>query len=183
MGDKPSKEDSKLFRQVIQGVKPLKESNKIITRPNPVSKEVHHTSLSHKKQQNLELFPLTDTHTLRYDAEEILSYKQTGLSSKQWQRLRGGYHSIEATLDLHGLTKEHARNALNEFILKCLKNHFRHVLIIHGKGGKTYEKPVLKNQVAHWLKQSPYILAFHSAKGRDGGTGAIYLLFKSHGLS
>lgn len=40
--------------------------------------------------------------------------------------------------------------------------------------------PVLKTHVAYWLPQHSDVLAFSSAQSRDGGTGALYVLLKSH---
>ena len=53
------------------------------------------------------------------------------------------------------------------------------IRIIHGKGlssGK--QKSVLKTYINHWLSEHERVLAFHSAKAKDGGTGAVYVLLK-----
>jgi len=53
------------------------------------------------------------------------------------------------------------------------------IRIIHGKGHRSSsQKAVLKTYVNHWLQEHERVLAFHSAKVRDGGAGAVYLLLK-----
>lgn len=97
---------------------------------------------------------------------------------KRLTALRSGEIVSEARLDLHGLNPDSARTSLCDFIEKQTLQGKRCVLIIHGKGSKHGEAPVLKNHVNHWLQQLPQVLAFHSAIPRDGGTGALYVLLK-----
>jgi len=52
------------------------------------------------------------------------------------------------------------------------------MLLIHGKGGYEGAPPVIKNLISRWLPQFDEILAFHSAKAKDGGHGAVYVLLK-----
>jgi DNA-nicking Smr family endonuclease len=53
------------------------------------------------------------------------------------------------------------------------------VRIIHGKGNRSNHKgPVIKTKINNWLRQHERILAFHSARPVDGGTGAIYVLLR-----
>ena len=55
----------------------------------------------------------------------------------------------------------------------------RCLLVIHGKGYYSSSgEPILKNLLKNWLPLQPDVIAFHSAKPKDGGTGAIYLLIK-----
>jgi DNA-nicking Smr family endonuclease len=52
--------------------------------------------------------------------------------------------------------------------------------IVHGKGNGSWQKqPVLKVKLNHWLRQRDEVLAFCSARGNDGGTGAVYVLIKN----
>ena len=56
----------------------------------------------------------------------------------------------------------------------------RCVRIIHGKGSRSEEgQPVLKHKVNYWLRCRDEVLAFTSATGRDGGTGALYVLLRN----
>ena len=99
-----------------------------------------------------------------------------GLDGSTTKKIRSGKFSIEATLDLHGLTQSQAHQSLNQFISKAVKNDLRMILIITGKG--ISGNGVLRNQVPIWLKSSdcsPHILAFSQAQAKDGGNGALYV--------
>ena len=112
------------------------------------------------------------------NSDSILIYTKSSISRKQLIKLRNGQISLQAQLDLHGLTEESAKDTLCEFIIKQYSLGNRSLLIIHGKGSKHGEAPILKNLINNWLRQIPEILAFHSALGRDGGSGAVYVLLK-----
>ena len=101
------------------------------------------------------------------------------MQKKVFRKLKRGQYSIEAELDLHGLTKVEAEEQLNMFISEIRDQGIRCVRIIHGKGyGSTNKGPVIKPLVNRWLQQRSEILAFCSARPADGGTGAVYVLVK-----
>jgi len=112
------------------------------------------------------------------NSDSIIVCSKSSIPHKQLIKLKNGQIPWQARLDLHGLNEESAKDALCEFIIKQLNHGNRCLLIIHGKGSKHGEAPILKNLVNRWLRQLPEILAFHSALGRDGGSGAVYVLLK-----
>ena len=105
--------------------------------------------------------------------EDYLFFSHSGLQEKTIKKLRQGKMPIAAILDLHGMTIPQAEDALQEFLLMCQQEELRHVLIIHGKGAG-----IIKNTVNTWLRDYPDTLAFCSAKPKDGGSGALYLLLR-----
>jgi DNA-nicking Smr family endonuclease len=108
-----------------------------------------------------------------------LSFTRAGVQQSAKQQLKQGRYRPEAKLDLHGSTLAEAATELNEFVCQCVQNKYRCVLIIHGKGTLSKnKKPVIKSAVAGWLKKDKRILAYSSATGQDGGTGALYVLLK-----
>jgi len=112
-------------------------------------------------------------------SEEALSFRRSGIQKRLFSRLRNGHLSIEAELDLHGMTIPLAHDALARFLQECQQFKLRCVRIIHGKGwGSKHHKPVLKTKLNTWLQQDESILAFCSAPIEDGGTGAVYVLLK-----
>lgn len=110
--------------------------------------------------------------------ETPLHFQRCGISKKRLNELKNGQYRVEAILDLHGRTPDAAETAMTDFILAQSTLERRHVLIIHGKGGRHGEAPVIKNLVNRWLPQYPQVLAFHSALAKDGGTGALYVLLR-----
>lgn len=109
--------------------------------------------------------------------DEDLSYRRPGVGADVLARLRRGHWSIQAQLDLHGLRRDEARQALAEFIVDAARQGWRCVRIVHGKGlGSPGRTPVLKAKVQRWLVQSDAVIAFAQASGPQGGAGALVVL-------
>jgi DNA-nicking Smr family endonuclease len=86
---------------------------------------------------------------------------------------------VQGELDLHGLTVPAAREALVLFLQRCLRERWRCVRVIHGRGLRSKNgEPVLKSKTAIWLSQRQEILAFCQARPADGGAGAVLVLLK-----
>ncbi len=80
---------------------------------------------------------------------------------------------IEATIDLHGMTTERARNSLLAFLRVARQKKQRCVLIIHGKGsGK------VKQEVLHVLREHAGVSHFSKAPLKSGGDGATIAVLK-----
>jgi DNA-nicking Smr family endonuclease len=174
-------DDKSIFRQMMQGVKPLKQNKLKIER-------VHTPITPQKRSRPLpnSLKPppaLSDPYEQTITAETTLSYGQDKLPSKRYKQLKHGEIPKQSRLDLHGLQVSAARDSLVQFISQSHMAGFRCVLIIHGKGGLQNDVSILKSHVNHWLKQFEEVLAFHSALPKDGGRGAVYVLLKSNQLS
>ncbi len=172
--------DNHLFQQALQDVTPLRPSKKHTSRPSRASR-IHQPKPQQrndacKADLSRRLSDPWDTSNIH--AETCLSYGGHQLQRKQWNDLKQGKIRYEARLDLHGLRLEAAEDVLVQFITHVHQQNKRCVLVIHGKGGRFGEPPILKSHVNHWLKQLPEVRAFHSACARDGGGGALYILLK-----
>ncbi len=176
--DDVSDDDKKLFRTMMQGVRPLKSSPKIAEGEGKTPRTITRRENRAVPELKIETPYLSDYYAETVQSESILSYNPKVIPSQQFKQLRNGMIPWEARLDLHGLKPELARESISRFIQLNYTNSHRCVLIIHGKGGKRGEEPVLKNMVHHWLKQFTEVLAFHSAIPKDGGAGALYVLLK-----
>jgi DNA-nicking Smr family endonuclease len=100
---------------------------------------------------------------------------------RHWLKdLRRGHFSVQAHLDLHGATRAQARDLLENFIRHSLVEGFGCVRIIHGRGQHSETgQAVLKEHVQKWLdsrRLSRHVVAYTSARLRDGGGGALYVL-------
>ncbi len=112
--------------------------------------------------------------------EDELMFYRPGVQHRLLRELRRGRIKSELELDLHGLTANHARPTLEQFLGDCKQRKARCARIIHGKGyGSKGQQPVLKQKLNIWLRQHRDVLAFCSATPRDGGTGAVYVLLRS----
>jgi DNA-nicking Smr family endonuclease len=173
-------DDQSIFRQMMRGVKPLKQNKLKIER---IRTPMTPPQRKHPLPGPFKLLALSDPYEQTITAETTLSYGQSRLSSRRYKQLKHGEILKQSRLDLHGLHVSAAREALIHFISQSYMAGFRCVLIIHGKGGVQNEISILKSHVNHWLKQFTEILAFHSALPKDGGRGAVYVLLKSNQLS
>ena len=93
--------------------------------------------------------------------------------------------------DLHGFTLDEANNKVKEIIEYCLKNKFKELLLITGKGihstsdedayiSKNLGK--LKYSVPEFIKTSElrkFIISINDAEKKDGGEGALIIKLKN----
>ena len=116
------------------------------------------------------------------DTSEFIEGAAHGLDPNLLRRLRAGDYAVQATLDLHGLTRDEARKAVATFVDRERTTHHRSVLIIHGRGLHSKDHiPVLKDEIKVWLARGRTgrgVLAFCSARPCDGGVGALYVLLR-----
>ena len=86
---------------------------------------------------------------------------------------------IGARIDLHGMTQDRARAALEGFLARAYDEGCRAVLVITGKG--VQGDGVLRKAAPEWLaaKHLAHIVAGVSeAHRRHGGAGALYVALK-----
>ena len=113
------------------------------------------------------------------DVDDALSFRRPGIGPDVTRRLRKGDWSIQGEIDLHGLRREEAREALSAFVREAHRRGWRCVRVVHGKGlGSPGKAPVLKGRVQSWLVQKNEVLAFVQARGDEGGAGALVVLLK-----
>jgi DNA-nicking Smr family endonuclease len=111
--------------------------------------------------------------------DDGLSFRRPGLGADVVARLRRGQWSIQSQIDLHGLRREEAREALAAFIRQSLRAGRRCVRVVHGKGlGSPGGEPVLKGKVQRWLAQCNEVIAFAQATAAQGGAGALVVLLQ-----
>ena len=104
-----------------------------------------------------------------------------GIDRANAERLKRGLHTIEAQLDLHGMTQAEAHRELVAFIARSRAAGRRCVLVITGRGLGPNGSGILKSSVPRWLEEPElrsHILATASAQPRHGGAGATYLLLR-----
>jgi DNA-nicking Smr family endonuclease len=170
--------DLEAFREAMAGVEKRPASDRQephYVRPStrPRSREADDRAV----MEELRDAPL-DFETM--ESGDTLIYRAVGLQDGVWRRLRRGAYRLGAELDLHGMNRNHAQLAVQEFLADCLDRNLRCVRIIHGKGlGSPNTGPVIKSLLDSWLRRRHDVLAFCSARPQDGGTGAVYVLLKS----
>ena len=109
--------------------------------------------------------------------DDGLSFRRPDVGPSVVTKLRRGHWSIQDQIDLHGLRREEARDALSAFLRDCRRRGLRCLRVVHGKGhGSPGRQPVLKGKTQRWLAQSAEVIAFAQASGPDGGAGALIVL-------
>ena len=142
-------------------------------RPAPVAEQRQRDEMAVMQEALSDGF---DVESL-LDTDEALSFRRPGIGVDVVRKLRRGNWSIQRQLDLHGLRREDARNALGAFIRDANKAGVRCVRVVHGKGlGSPGKTPVLKGRVQSWLVQKKEVLAFVQARPAHGGAGALVVL-------
>lgn len=114
--------------------------------------------------------------------DDGLSFRRPGVHADVVARLRRGQWSIQGQIDLHGLTRDEAREALAVFVRQSHRQGRRCLRVVHGKGhGSPGRRPVLKAKVQRWLAQCGEVVAFTQASGHEGGAGALIVLLDRRG--
>lgn len=101
-------------------------------------------------------------------------------SSSRLKQLRRGTIRLDYELDLHGLTRDEALDAIAMFIGGAFRRQQQAVLVITGRGNHSPEEPVLKKAVEKWLRETgkEMIAEFLQAPRQLGGDGAIVVFMK-----
>jgi DNA-nicking Smr family endonuclease len=169
--DGDTDDDTALFRRELAEVQPLKQD-----RVDPHRRKPRPIPLQLDLPADDELRELYSDQEI--ETGEVLLFSRPGLQKRVVQDLRRGRMEVGLELDLHGLTVAYARQLLQELLRECRHRDVRCVQIIHGKGKSSEDQPVLKHKLNLWLRQREEVLAFCSARPRDGGTGAVYVLLR-----
>ncbi|MDD5035470.1 MAG: DNA endonuclease SmrA [Methylococcaceae bacterium] len=174
-------DDRQLFQQEMADVQPLKHAmaaspQRICDRSDP---GLRYRREAAQRPVGGDGNFLTTAFVEFVHPQDALSFKRGGIQNGVFRKLQQGSYPIEATLDLHLLSVEEARQAVFTFVKDCVRYEVRTALINHGKGARSKENPALiKSYVARWLPQFEEIMALHSAQSFHGGTGAVYVMFR-----
>ena len=176
-----SQRNSQLFRNSVGDAVPLAPSDRA-ARPRPRISPQPRPSVA--SAQLAAVASLSDgPDGVEGAIEQGETFVRNGIDQRTLRRLRRGELPVNGQFDLHGMTRDQARNATTDFVSGALGQGWRCVRIIHGKGlGSADRTPVLKMLVRRWLRQSAQVLAFTDAPLSAGGSGALLVLLKPVGL-
>jgi DNA-nicking Smr family endonuclease len=121
------------------------------------------------------------------DSDEFIEWRHPDCAPRELEKIKVGALAVQAHLDLHGKSREDAREAVERFLREALARGQRCVLIVCGRGLHTPgRRPVLKVLLAKWLTEGRFsraVLAYASARPHDGGVGSIYVLLRTRGAA
>jgi len=177
-------DDGLSFEDAMRDVVPLRaEDRSRVDEPapagtvvrRPVSEEAEALAVLADLVSGVGSFDITDT-------DEYIEGRVAGLDPRVVRRLRKGDFAYQAHLDLHRMTADEARLAVDHFLCDAWRRGSRCVLIIHGRGRNSKDQiPVLKERLKVWLGRGAlarHVLAFTTARACDGGAGALYVLLR-----
>ncbi|HVZ45467.1 MAG TPA: Smr/MutS family protein [Ramlibacter sp.] len=167
-----------LFSRAAGRVVPLRAHGKVHHAPEPPAPIPVQRQLDDQRVLRESISDEFDASTL-LDVDDAMSFRRAGIGMEVTKKLRRGDWSIQGEIDLHGLRTDDAREALSAFLRDALKQGWRCVRVVHGKGlGSPGKTPVLKGKVHGWLVQKNEVLAFVQARADEGGAGAVVVLLK-----
>jgi DNA-nicking Smr family endonuclease len=178
--------EEKLFHDAMEGVTPISREN-CVERIFQVRRgKTEPLKTSPKKEDAEALSELTEL--IRWGTGFEVLYTPEYVEGTGYQvhpeiahRLHRGDFSIQAHIDLHGLTIQNAREVFERFLRWAVITGKRGVLVIHGRGLSSPAEPVLKAKVIECLTHGPWrkwVIAYCSARHCDGGAGATYVLLR-----
>lgn len=158
-----------LFREAVKGAKTLKQDTREPFREKKPLVKSQKRDLQEKADN---LFYFSDDYEPRLnDDDGVVKYLRHGEDSYLLKQLRRGDFSPELFLDLHGLTREQAKQELAALLQACENEAIDCASIMTGYGTFT-----LKTQIPRWLVQHPKVRALHRAPKEWGGDAAILIL-------
>jgi len=173
---RPAAADAEAFRTAMADVKPL-STDRVVRPPHRKQPRNREDLGQDDYDQDLLTDAAPEDHTL--GAFDRSLFARPGVQRRVLRRLNRGQFPISGELDLHGMTIREARPSVLAFIQEMRGKGMCCVRIVHGKGlSSESARPVLKNQLDHWLRQLPEVLAFSSAHPEDGGSGALNILLR-----
>jgi DNA-nicking Smr family endonuclease len=174
--------DDELWRLATDGAAPLEDRKERI-RPGPQPQAVVPAQLDPEIEAYEELRALVrgDAPFDLVDSDEFIEGSVHGLDPRVVRRLRKGEFAVQGHVDLHGMTREKAKAALDMYLAGARHGGKRCVLVVHGRGLHSKDQvPVLKEALKRWMTTAfaEHVLAFATARPHDGGAGAVYVLLR-----
>jgi DNA-nicking Smr family endonuclease len=165
------------FRRAMQGTRPLRAEERV---PHEKPKPRPRANFSRADEQRVLAESLADDiDTIEHGYGAALRFHRQHVGKRTMRKLQRGGYSVQAEIDLHGMTLEEAKPVLSDFINYSAQQGKYCVRVVHGKGlGSGDRGPVLKNAVNRWLQKWDCVLAFVSTPQVHGGTGAVYVLLQ-----
>ncbi|GAB3431043.1 Smr/MutS family protein [Massilia solisilvae] len=174
------------FKGAMKDVHKLPESDRYVYRPppppaKPLTEKRKFATQEEDDAAVLRESMLSDQFDVDglLDEDPSLAYAQPGVGPDVLKKLRKRHWPVQDEIDLHGYTRDQAREILNDFLHRMNRRGVRCLRVIHGVGyGSAGGEPVLRGMVHSWLVQKPEVVAFCVAGKKDGGHGALIVLLR-----
>ena len=186
----PEETADHLFRQAMAGVRPLdgqpqpKQKKTAATPSRPRSDVSKSTPALPRDEvigrktflQELDKLKLDVRFEDRLPEDDELR----PLAGNRLRQVKRGIIRLDRQLDLHGLTREEALEALAAFLASARQAAEKAVLVITGQGLHSVDGPVLQQAVAGWLRDQGrgLVLEYAPAPRELGGGGALVVFLR-----
>lgn len=179
MPAKLTEEEQALFLAHVSDADPLKAIPRADLTPKP-PRPVARQRLLDDQAVLHELIHAPIQLADRLEGGDEPTYLHRGVSMQVLRDLRRGRWVIQNEIDLHGHTRDAAREALSKFLSRCLLQGQRCVRVVTGRGLRSPgQVAVLRTLTRNWLVQRQEVLAYCQAKPVDGGEGALIVLLRN----
>lgn len=151
--------------------------NKIVQDTTYQNPRVNKTSKNSLKRQiideNFHIHYFSSTKKNFLFETEPVCYLREKKFYTHLKNLKKGKYNPDIVIDLHGLTKNQAKNELGKLFYICQTERLRCIGIIYGHG-----KNILKSHIPFWLSQHPNVIVFHTAPKKFGSNAALFVLIE-----
>lgn len=179
MPAKLTEEEQALFLAHVSDANPLKASPRADLAPKPPRPVARQRHLDDQAVLH-ELIHAPIQLADRLEGGDEPTYLHRGVSMQVLRDLRRGRWVVQNEIDLHGHTRDAAREALSKFLSRCLLQGQRCVRVVTGRGLRSPgQVAVLRTLTRNWLIQRHEVLAYCQAKPVDGGEGALMVLLRN----
>ncbi len=112
--------------------------------------------------------------------DELPESAEEQASPRRMRQLRRGKLLPEAKLDLHGLSREQARNRVRYFLEDSVYHGLKTVLVVTGRGKGSAGEPVLRAEMERYLtlEAKAWVVEWGRAPRQYGGEGALVVFLK-----
>lgn len=112
--------------------------------------------------------------------DEVPPEEEVAATPRRMRQLRQGKLAPEAKLDLHGLTRQEARDKVRFFLEDATFQGLKTVLVITGRGKGSTDGPVLRQSIERYLTSDAraWVVEWGRAPARYGGEGALVVFLK-----
>jgi DNA-nicking Smr family endonuclease len=113
--------------------------------------------------------------------DEIPLEEKLAAAPRRMKLLRQGRLVPEAALDLHGFSREEAREKARYFLEDSVYQGRKTVLVVTGRGKGSADGPVLRSEMQRYLANEAraWVVEWAPAPGRYGGEGALVVFLKT----
>ena len=170
-----SDEDRIIWAKVARTAKPLKGTTAIPQEP-PADHDAMEMLLSTPPDPAVTPRPERPTQGERTPLRHF--------DQQTRDKLTKGRLTIDARVDLHGMTQAEAHGLLLSFLHRAHASGLRYVLVITGKGASFGSEGALKRAVPAWLSTPmfrPLVSGHDHAARQHGGAGALYVRLRRRG--